>query len=137
MRRSLPLLFVTAVVLVTALVGAASAAARAAEGWQRVTVSGATISLQFSAIAMVSATVGLAVGDVEQGGAVALRPTIYRTSDGGATWAQVYGEQMYGMLRGVAFSDAQHAWAVGADYGSGDRQAALLLASAACRSPLP
>ena len=48
MRRSLPLLFVTAVVLVTALVGAASAAARAAEGWQRVTVSGATISVSYT-----------------------------------------------------------------------------------------
>ena len=130
MRRTLQLVIVAAVVLASALAGATAAAARAAEGWQRATVAGATISLQLSDIAMVDATVGLAVGEIEQGGAVALRPTIYRTGDGGATWAQVSNEQIYGMLRGVAFSDARHAWAVGADYGSGDRQAALMLASA-------
>ena len=130
MKRTLPLLFVTTVVLVAALAGAASAAARAAEGWQRATVAGASSALELSSVSMFDKTVGLAVGEIEQGGAVALRPAIYRTGDGGATWAQVSYEQIYGMLRGVAFSDARHAWAVGADYGSGDRQAALMLASA-------
>ena len=129
MRSKLSLLFVTTIVLVAALTGAASAAARAAEGWQRATVTDATTSLDFADIAMVDEMVGLAVGTIEQEGAVELRPTIYRTGDGGATWTQVPSEEIYGMLRGVAFSDARHAWAVGADYGGGDRQAPLLLAS--------
>jgi photosystem II stability/assembly factor-like uncharacterized protein len=120
---------VTAIVLASVLAGAAVAAARAADGWQPATVSGATTSLQFSGIAMGSATVGLAVGDVQQGGAVSLLPSIYRTADGGATWAEVPSADLYGALSGVAFSDAQHAWAVGADYRGGAGQGSLMLAS--------
>ncbi|GEM_PF-3322204 len=128
MRRTLPLLFVTTIVLVAALAGAGSAAARAAEGWQRATVAGASHALFFSDVAMLDGAVGLAVGDVDEH--LKVRPAIYRTGDGGATWAEVAIADRYGVLDGVAFSDAQHAWAVGADYGSGDRQSPLLLASA-------
>lgn len=130
MRRMVPLTLVMIMVLVSALAGAASAAARAAEGWQRAAVTDATSSLEFGDIAMIDKTVGLAVGEIEESGPVSLIPTIFRTADGGVTWATVSDEQIYGMLRGVAFSDAQHAWAVGADYGAGDRQSPLLLASA-------
>ena len=130
MRRMVPLTLVLIMVLVAALAGAASAAARAAEGWQRATVSGATADLQFGAVSMCDETVGLAVGEIEESGPVSLIPTIFRSADGGATWATVTDEQIYGQLVGVAFSDAQHAWVVGADYGTGDRQAPLMLASA-------
>ena len=130
MRRTPVLVIFAVLTLVMALAGAAAAAAGTSLDWELATVTGATPALQFADIAMLDAHVGVAGGEIEQDGAVSLIPVVYRTSDGGATWAPVTNQQLYGQISGVAFSDSLHAWAVGADYGGGDRQAALVLASA-------
>jgi len=130
MRRTPFLVIVMACAFLAALAGAAAAVSSTAGGWQRGHVPPGDLTLDFSDIAMLDAHVGLATGMIEEGGPAPLIPTIHRTSDGGATWTTVTDEQVYGQLSGVAFSDSTHAWAVGADYGSGDRQAALLLTSA-------
>ena len=130
MRRTPVPVILAVLMLVAALVGATAAAAGTSLDWERAGVMGTTSALHFADIAMRDAHVGLAVGDIEQDGKVLLVPVVYRTSDGGATWAPVTAERLYGQISGVAFSDSLHAWAVGADYGGGDRQAALLLASA-------
>lgn len=129
MRRLLSAALLTMLVLVSALAvtGAASAAGNA--GWQPASVATGNLPVYFADITMLPGGVGLAVGEIEEGGPAPLIPTIFRTADGGATWTSNTDEQVYGQLSGVAFSDAQHAWAVGADYGSGDRQAALVLSS--------
>lgn len=129
MRRMVSPAMLTAVVVVLALAGGATAAVRAAQDWQSASAGSPSQAPVFTGVAMQDAEVGLAVGVTVPAGPIQVRPSIYRTADGGATWTPVYDERVGAELGGVAYSDAQHAWAAGTTLGE-KTMSGLLLASA-------
>lgn len=129
MRRTVSLLSLAGFVLVIVLAGATAATAAAVQDWLPATAGSGSEAPIFSGVTMRDAQVGLAVGTVLPAGSSDVEPSIYRTTDGGATWTRVYDERLGGELGGVAFSDAQHAWAAGTALGE-TSMSGLLLASA-------
>jgi photosystem II stability/assembly factor-like uncharacterized protein len=129
MRRAPFLAGLAALLILAGLAAAAFVAASGQEGWQTSYAPQKGPNYASADIAMLAGGTGLVCGSVDiDEGPAPLDPALYRTTDGGATWVSVLTLEVYGQLSGVAFSDAQHAWAVGGDY-SKDSQGALLLTS--------
>jgi len=130
MRRAPILIILLALLLAAGLAAAALGAASGSGGWQTSYAPQPGPPYSSTDITMLAGGTGLVCGSVDTDEEPApLAPAVYRTTDGGATWAGGAPVDLYGQLSGVAFSDAQHAWAVGGDY-SHDSQAPLLLTSA-------
>ena len=130
MRRAPFLCVLLGALLLAALAGAALVAAIGDAGWWTSYAPEKGAPYSSSDIAMLPGGTGLVCGSVDIDERKApLVPTVYRTTDGGETWTGGSPIEVYGQLSGVAFSDAQHAWAVGGDY-SNDKQEPLLLTSA-------
>ncbi len=128
MRRARNLTILLALLLLAA-VAAGAALADGGGGWQVSYAPEKGPDYSASDICMLPGGTGLLCGSVDiDEGAAPLVPSLYRTTDGGVTWTGGSPLQLYGQLSGVAFSDAQHAWAVGGDY-SNDKQEPLLLTS--------
>ena len=128
MRRAQILTILAALLLVAAT--AAGAALASGGGWQASYAPEKGPNYSSTDICMLPGGTGLLCGSVDiDEGKAPLVPALYRTTDGGATWTGGSPVQLYGQLSGVAFSDAEHAWAVGGDY-SNDKQEPLLLTSA-------
>jgi photosystem II stability/assembly factor-like uncharacterized protein len=128
MRRVPFLGVLAALLLLAALAAAALVVAAGQDGWQTSYAPAKGPVYSSSDIRVLPGGTGLIVGSVSEDQPTPLSPAIYRTTDGGATWAGGSPIEVYGQLSGVGFSDDQHAWAVGGDY-SQNSQGALLLAS--------